>query len=248
MVKTWHEIGGREQTEEERRVEEKKEKEVREGKAQSIEELEERRKEKVKTGLVVEVGGKWKEFGKVKSREIYNKLVEIRIKESKQEMDVMKWRAFYKLEQIKKSLTAKERDFWWRLKHQIISIRKTESKWKRDNAGRVVSPVCPVCKETWRHYERDCKALQEFKGRVGEEMKDWFWLGRDRQRKITEEEWRLEEEGMGEREAMIIAKARWIYHCERCMIDMKKKRRIDQNQMIDKLRGLIPPIYRREDY
>ena len=48
-------------------------------------------------------------------------------------------------------------------------------------------------------------------------------------------EWSLEEEGM-ERGAMItIAKARWVYHCERLKRAMKQRKRLNTEILMNRL-------------
>ncbi len=71
--------------------------------------------------------------------------------------------------------------------------------------------TCPVCKEEeedWEHYDYECNP-QKSGGPGGARSpfrKEKLWL---------------EEEKISEREMLMLAKARWIYHCERCNIDMK---------------------------
>jgi len=48
-------------------------------------------------------------------------------------------------------------------------------------------------------------------------------------------EWSLEEEGLEERVIFKIATARWIYHCERVNMDMKKKSRLDTKILMNRL-------------
>ena len=57
----------------------------------------------------------------------------------------------------------------------------------------------------------------------------------ERDQPFNKEEWRLEEEKMSEREMLMVAKARWIYHCERCKIDMKQRKRIDITVLMNRL-------------
>ena len=57
----------------------------------------------------------------------------------------------------------------------------------------------------------------------------------ERDQPFSKEEWRLEEEKMSEREMLMVAKARWIYHCERCKIDMKQRKRIDITVLMNRL-------------
>ncbi len=40
---------------------------------------------------------------------------------------------------------------------------------------------------------------------------------------------------MNKREMLMVAKARWIYHCERCKIDMKQRKRIDTKVLMNRL-------------
>ena len=228
MVKTWHEIGGRKQTEEERKADE----------------VFVRKKKVKETGLVVEVDGKWKQLGKVKLKEIYTILLRRR-EGSLEEEDEGKSKAFKTLEKVAKKLTAKERDYWWRLKHKIISIRKTEKRWRRYKDGRLVTGQCQVCKEGEKHYDRGCRQIVEFRRRVGMVIPELLgddpeeWAKKlDLTYKIDDDEWSLEKQGLDEK-TEIIAKARWIYHCERCMIDMKKKKRLDHDQMIEKLTSAL---------
>ena len=52
---------------------------------------------------------------------------------------------------------------------------------------------------------------------------------------FSRSEWSLEEEGM-EREVMLnIAKARWIYHCQRVKIDMGQSRRLNTEILMNRL-------------
>ena len=57
----------------------------------------------------------------------------------------------------------------------------------------------------------------------------------ERDQPFSKAEWRLEEEKMSEKEMLMVAKARWIYHCERCKIDMKQRKRIDITVLMNRL-------------
>ena len=50
------------------------------------------------------------------------------------------------LEDIEKRLTPKEREYWWKVTHNIISISKIEQKWRKSEDGTEVSPICPMGK------------------------------------------------------------------------------------------------------
>jgi hypothetical protein len=93
-----------------------------------------------------------------------------------------------------------------------------------------VKSTCPVCKEEeedWEHYDYECKWMQEMNKKVPARV--------ERDQPFSKEEWRLEEEKMSEIEMLMVAKARWIYHCERCKIDMKQRKRIDITLLMNRL-------------
>ena len=128
-------------------------------------------------------------------------------------------RAHKTIQKIQKQMTADGRNYWWRLTHRTIQTKKRQSKWKKTEDGEFVKSTCPVCKEEekdWEHYDYECKWVQEMNKKVVAQV------GRDHP--FSKEEWRLEEEKMSEREMLMGAKARWIYHCERCKIDMKQRK------------------------
>ena len=81
--------------------------------------------------------------------------------------------------------------------------------------------------EDWDHYDYECRGVREMNKRVAESV--------GRELAFSRSEWSLEEEGM-ERGAMItIAKARWIYHCERVKMDMKKTKRLNIETLMNRL-------------
>ena len=45
---------------------------------------------------------------------------------------------------------------------------------------------------------------------------------------FTKEEWMLKEEPDNISTTILIAKARWVFHCERCNVDHNRKKRINQ--------------------
>jgi hypothetical protein len=51
---------------------------------------------------------------------------------------------------------------------------------------------------------------------------------------FSKEEWALDKE-MEEGVKVLIAKARWIYHCERCKIDQGKRRRMNLEIVMQRL-------------
>ena len=141
---------------------------------------------------------------------------------------------------IKPYLTPEERHFWWKLTHRLTSIRKTESKYKRDDKNNLVSANCPLCpqdEETRQHYEYDCHKLSIFRQHIAHLY---------RRKDFTQREWMLE--ATQPIEIMItIAKARWVFHCERCQIDHKRRRRFQLKVVLDRTQRrmqLLHDMYR----
>ena len=113
----------------------------------------------------------------------------------------------------------------------MISTKKTESKWRRQPNGELVKSTCPVCneeEETREHYEFGCKIGGELRKRIAKKA------GRE-DNPISKEEWAMEEEGMDDHLTTMIAKARWIYHCQRCKIDNGQKKRMNIETVMQKL-------------
>ena len=151
---------------------------------------------------------------------MYNQLKATRLKVGKYKPK----QAHRNISTIQGRLTADERDYWWRLTHRLISLRKTESKWKREENGELVKNTCPVCKEAVEdeaHYNNDCSAIQDFMEQVAKSTRG--------SGPISREEWSLEKKEMEEKQMILIAKARWVYHCERCKIDRRRRKRVDRS-------------------
>ncbi len=105
-----------------------------------------------------------------------------------------------------------------------------ESNWKKDENGESVTRECPVCKaeeKDWDHYDCECRGVKEMNEKVAESV--------GRAHAFSRSEWSLEEEGM-EREVMLkIAKARWIYHCERVKMDKRQRKRLNTTTLMNRL-------------
>ena len=52
---------------------------------------------------------------------------------------------------------------------------------------------------------------------------------------FSRSEWSLEEEGMEKGVMVLIAKARWIYHCERVKIGMRQRKRLNIDMLMNRL-------------
>ena len=81
--------------------------------------------------------------------------------------------------------------------------------------------VCKEQKEDRQHYD-GCKEMEKLRKLIAEKA------GRQGEY-FSREEWGLETE-MEEETMIMIATARWIFHCERCKIDMGKRRRMDMSE------------------
>jgi hypothetical protein len=77
------------------------------------------------------------------------------------------------------------------------------------------------------HYDYDCSGVREMNRRVGESV--------GREHAFTKNEWSLEEEGMERGVKLSIAKARWIYHCQRVKMDMKQSKRLNTTILMNRL-------------
>ena len=69
----------------------------------------------------------------MKTKQIYKQLMQRRLKTGKYKADT----AHKNIQGIQTKLTAAERDYWWRLTHNLISTKKKES-------GELVKDKCPV--------------------------------------------------------------------------------------------------------
>ena len=89
---------------------------------------------------------------------------------------------------------------------------------------------CPVCKEEeedWDHYDYECKGVMKMNERVAKEV--------GRTHAFYRNEWCLEEEGMDKGVMLNIAKARWIYHCERVKMDKRQRKKLNTKILMNKL-------------
>ena len=131
------------------------------------------------------------------------------------------------IHKIKKYLTPEERNYWWKLTHKIISVKKTESKYKRDQSDNLVSAECPLChhpEETRQHYEYDCPTLSRFRHQIA------HYLGK---RELTHAEWMLETPQPLET-TILIAKARWAFHCARCNVDHNRHKELNLEVVLNR--------------
>ena len=90
--------------------------------------------------------------------------------------------------------------------------------------------MCKTQTEDRKHYEYECEIQASYIDKL-ETVYDEDWENNETEtqenkegegKTPTKEEWNLEKKDMETRQMILIAKARWIWHCERCMIDMRK--------------------------
>ena len=93
-----------------------------------------------------------------------------------------------------------------------------------------MSNLCPVCKqhkETREHYSYDCAATQQ----LIEQLKDVFEEFKEEREKWMRpqrDEWNLNEEcEIGTTMVVLIAKARWVHHKERCKLVFHQRKTLN---------------------
>ena len=134
-LKIWFEAGGEAR---ERNKEEKKNTQNNKDRQKA-----KRDRGRTKKEIGIEIDEKWIPITALKTKQIYKQLMQRRLKTGKYKADT----AHKNIQGIQTKLTAAERDYWWRLTHNLISTKKKESKWKREESGELVKDKCPVCKE-----------------------------------------------------------------------------------------------------
>ena len=161
----------------------------------------------------------WTPISEITTKYIYKLLIKKRLKTYNYQPN----KAHENIQTIQRNLTAKERDYLWRMTHRLILTRKKESKYKQ------VQATCPVCREgdeDLKHYEYECPKVKEFI----EEVKS-----RTAMSAISREQWKLEAKEMTKEGMTAIAKARWIHHKERCMVALGKKKQVNVQVMMNRL-------------
>ena len=206
-LKIWYEIGGKKQ--EERYVEETYQDNVI---------------QKWESGYGIEKEEKWIPIEKLNSKIVYETL----LKKREQIKNYTPNTAHKTLSEIDIFLSPEERYYWWRLTHKIVSVKKSESKYKRDKKGDLVSPLCPICQEEeedLEHYNNGCIAIKLFKRLLAEKLK---------REQFSIDEWNLMVPTKNQNVTIYIAKARWAFHCERCNVDHRRRRKINNTIVLNR--------------
>jgi hypothetical protein len=179
------------------------------------------------------------EIDGIRTKDIYVILMKKRLKLN----DYTPKQAHKNIKRINKKLTPKERDFWWRHTHELISIRRNEHKWRKNEDGSMMTNKCAMCvteKEDRHHYEYGCKANEKWREHVMKyvnEMKE-----EEGKNDTTKERWNLNDEDMDETTMIIIAKARWIYQKARGKILNRNRMRMDMEVMMNTLKRAMARV------
>ena len=187
-------------------------------------------------GIVKEMGmmfkNGWIALEKLKTKHVYDALVERRLKMR----DYEEKRVFKNLKKIERVLTAAERDYWWKLSHNIIRTNERVSRYKKRDDGSAVDDKCPMCKtevETKKHYDYECSKVKEFINELTKELKIHV---------KSENSWNLMTKKMKERTRIVIAKARFVYHEERVRMDKNGRRRINLEVLVNRVKSRMEVI------
>jgi hypothetical protein len=177
----------------------------------------------------------------------------LRMKRMKRKM--MDRSPFQVMKQIEKKLTARERDYWWRLSHNTISLKSREHKWRKNEDGTAVSDRCPACKtekEDRKHYDYDCTSMQTLIDRLQDKLDET----------ITRQDWNLQTPTsppshppliphpqppqptpqLADRKAIVIAKARWVHHKERCKLANNGRKVMNLDLVMQKLEHALQMV------
>lgn len=247
IMKIWYEIEGTTRSKYENRGEkDKKEEEfkriveivMKTTEPKTYELMMRKRKEGEKE-IGIEIEGEWRPIETIRTKEIYEKLLKKRLKLN----NYTPKQAHKNIKMISKKLTPKERDFWWRHTHELISIRKIENKWRKNEDGSMMTDKCAMCItniEDRHHYEYGCKVNQKWREHVMKyinEMKE-----EEHNTDMTKDKWNLNEENMDEAMMVAITKARWIYQKARGKVMNKSRVRMDMDVMMNSLKRAMARV------
>ena len=187
-------------------------------------EEDQRVKQTWKSGFGIDTDEKWVPIEKLTTQIVYTILLTKRNK-LKNYIPNIAHKTIFKIQQY---LTPEERHYWWRLNHNLISINKIENKYKRYKEGNIVPPNCPICnnpEETRDHYNYDCPSISTFRQNIA------LSIGKT---ELARNECNLKEQDANTSVNMLIAKARWVFHCERCNVDHNRNKRINHHIILQR--------------
>ena len=124
-----------------------------------------KKREEGEKEIGIEIDGEWRSIDGIRTKEIYAILMKKRLKLN----NYTPKQAHKNIKLINKKLTPKERDFWWRHTHELISVRRIEHKWRKNEDGSMMTNKCAMCMteiEDRHHYEYGCKANEKWREHV----------------------------------------------------------------------------------
>ena len=186
------------------------------------------------SGFGIKKENTWVSLEKLTSKTIYDILIQKR-NTIKAYTPNPAHEVIYKIE---KYLTPEERNYWWHLNHNLVSVKKQESKYKRDAEGRLTQPTCTMCNkadETRDHYNNTCEQMIKFRQAVAQTTT---------KADFTEQEWSLKIDTKDPLVSVLIAKARCALHCERCNVDHKRRRRLNLKVVLNRTLQRMEPATR----
>jgi hypothetical protein len=199
-------------------------------------------------GVVIE--GRFEKIEEIKTRDLYQILLKKRVKGRKNEE--MKRNKTMTEDGVRNELTTNEKKYWFKCAHKTIQTNNRKAHWLRNENGQSHKQECPVCKtdkETWEHYEYDCRMVQQYIERIEDVYKYYMEkTGKSKTwAKPTREEWRLDMDTDMDREKMVlIAKARYVYEKTRWRLDYRQRRAMKLDHLIDELTEKLEPTIKRE--
>ena len=229
----------------------KEDKEVKERREKKDEEEKKRKRERERTeeDLGIEIEGKFEKIEDVKTKDIYARLKEKRMKKDK-DKTTMTNKALAE-DYIFNELTTREKTYWFKIAHRAIQTNVRKNKWLKDKNGEQHTDRCPMCKtevETWEHYDYDCEQVKTYMGKMGEVYE--YYMGKmEKDMGIwttpTKEEWRLDMIQMDKDKEMIIAKGRYVYDKMRSRTDYRQRKRSNVDMLIEELKERLELIIDR---
>jgi hypothetical protein len=146
-----------------------------------------KKREEGEKEIGIEIDGGWRAIDGIRTKEIYAILIDKRLKLN----DYTPKQAHTNIKLINKKLTPKERDFWWKHTHKLISIRKIEHKWRKNEDGSMMTDKCAMCMmeiEDRHHYEYGCKMNEKWREHVMKYVNER--KGEEEENDTTNEKWK----------------------------------------------------------
>ena len=194
-----------------------------------------KKREEGEKEIGIEMDGEWRAIDGIQTEEIYAILMKKRMKLK----NYTPKQAHKNIKLINKKLTPKERDFWWRHTHELISIRKIENKWRKNEDGSMMTKQCAMCMmetEDRHHYEYGCKVNERWRENVMKYVNETKGEEKNNDNDTTKEKWNLNDKEMDETTMIIIAKARWIYQKARGKVLNRNRARVDMGVLMNSLK------------